>query len=177
MSESQNSGGRELATSRVSEGGATEGAPAGAGEKGLAVVGQPELESLPQDQRKAMESLIVGGTVVDAAKAGGVSRGTIYNWLKRDPVFQAAYNQWHEVMKESCRSRVMMMLDKAASAVEKALEKGDFRPAMQLLIKTGMVGPQKEKSTDAEEIAREAALQKKRRRARLWKDEMEADIG
>ena len=106
-----------------------------------------------------------------------MARSTIYEWLRHDPVFQAAYNQWHEAMKESCRSRLKMMLDKATSAVEKALEAGDAKAAMALLKGMGMIEKEDERNTEADELATESATKTRRRRAKLRSDEMGAEFG
>ena len=41
-------------------------------------------------QRKAIESLMTNANVLDAAKAAGVSRQTIYRWMNTDLAFQQA---------------------------------------------------------------------------------------
>ncbi len=135
------------------------------------------MEGLAAKQRTAMETLVAGGSVTEAARSCGVSRTTIYQWLKHDATFQAAYNQWHEMMEQSCRSRLKMMLDKASSALEKALEGGDAKAALQLLKGMGMIrANEEEKSTVAEEVERENQI-KRRSRAKLASDEMFADFG
>ncbi len=130
--------------------------------------GAGEVDRLPVKQRAALEALAKGSSVADAAASIGVSRGTIYYWLKSDATFQAAYNQWHEMMEQSCRSRLEMMLDKASSALEKALEGGDAKAALQLLKGMGMIrSNEEEKSTEAEEVARENKI-KRRSGGRSW---------
>jgi hypothetical protein len=89
------------------------------GTKGLAV------EKLAAEQRTALE---------------WGSRGTIYHWLKHDAIFRAVFNQWQDEMQQSCRSRLMMMTDKAATALERSLEAGDARSALQLLKGMGLIG-------------------------------------
>ena len=135
------------------------------------------MDELSGVQRTAMESLLMGKSVAETARETGVTRGTIYEWLKRDAAFQAAYNQWHEMMKESCRSRLMTMMDKAASAVEKALEAGDVRPALALLKGMGMISREEERSTEAQDVATENSTKRKRKRAKLVTEEMMAEFG
>jgi AcrR family transcriptional regulator len=153
------------------------------GENGLVaavneVDGSAEMDRLPVKQRGALEALAKGMSVADAAAGVGVSRGTVYHWLKNDAAFGAAYNQWHEMMEQSCRSRLRMMLDKASSALEKALEGGDAKAALQLLKGMGMIrGEDKERSTDAEEIAQERRIERAQRKARLKSDEMFSGFG
>jgi AcrR family transcriptional regulator len=137
-----------------------------------------EMDRLPAKQRVALESLVMGNSVAEAAESIGVSRGTVYYWLKNDAVFQAAYNQWYGMMEESCRSRLKMMLNKAASALEKALEAGDAKSALQLLKGMGMIRKdEEEKSTEAEEVEQEGRIKKMRRKAKLDSDEMFGGFG
>ena len=107
---------------------------------------------LAVDQQAAMELLVTGKTIAETARSAGVSRTTIYHWLRHDPVFRAAYNQWHDQLEEGCRSRLMTLTDKATDAIEKALENGDARAALQLLKGMGMIRHKIVGPTDAEEI-------------------------
>jgi len=135
------------------------------------------MERLPANQRAAMETLLAGGSVTEAARNCGVSRTTIYEWMRHDAGFGAAYNRWHEMMEDSCRSRLKMMLDKASSALEKALEGGDAKAALQLLKGMGMIRVnEEERSTEAEDLARENKIKRAQRRAKLESDEMFADF-
>ena len=129
------------------------------------------MDGLSADQRMVMESLGSGVSVVETAKTSGVSRAAIYKWIKDDPAFAAAYNQWQESLKESCRARMKMLLDKAANALEKALDGGDVKAALAVLGKTGMLEAEGEKNTDAEEVRREAVVAKKNREAKLKRKE------
>jgi transposase-like protein len=96
-------------------------------------------DNLAAHQQATLELLVTGKSIAETARSAGVSRMTIHRWLKHDPVFRAAYNQWHEQLRESCRSRLQAMTDKAADALEKALEAGDARSALQLLKGMGMI--------------------------------------
>jgi transposase-like protein len=132
---------------------------------------------LAADQQAAMELLVMGKTIAETARSAGVSRTTIYHWLRHDPVFQAAYNQWHDQLEEGCRSRLMTLTDKATDAIEKALENGDARAALQLLKGMGMIRPKVIGPTDAEEARRRMEIERRKRRGRLALDEMEAEFG
>jgi transposase-like protein len=126
---------------------------------------------LAKEQQAVLEGLVMGKSVTEVAQAAGVGRTTIYRWLKNDPAFRAAYNQWHEQMQENTRSRLLMMLDKATGALEKALEAGNSQAALELLrgmgaLKQRAVGP-----TDAEEIRRRGDVEKRRTNLELGKAE------
>jgi AcrR family transcriptional regulator len=125
---------------------------------------------LAADQQNAMELLVMGKTIAETARSAGVSRTTIYHWLRHDPVFQAAYNQWHDQLEEGCRSRLLTLTDKATDAIEKALENGDARAALQLLKGMGMIRHKIVGPTDAEEIRARDEIRKEKKRIALKRD-------
>ena len=53
---------------------------------------QATLNDLTEAQTIALEALLRGATVTDAAKAAGVSRQTVSTWRNQDPLFIAALN-------------------------------------------------------------------------------------
>ena len=60
-------------------------------------------EKLEEKQEAALDLLRMGITVAETARTTGVSRGTIYHWLRHDPVFGAAYNRWHDEMEKGAQ--------------------------------------------------------------------------
>jgi Helix-turn-helix domain len=144
---------------------------AGGGAEQLPVVREAALGSLDGEQQVALELLLMGKSIAETARSTGISRSTVYQWLRKDPVFQAAYNEWHEEMRESSRSRLLMLTDKATEAVEKALESGDAKTAMQLLKAMGMLKDRPAGPTDAEEVTRISGLEKRKRAARREREE------
>ena len=139
---------------------------------------------LAVEQQAALELLVTGKSITETARAAGVARSTIYHWLRHDPVFQAAYNQWHDQLEEGCRSRLMTLTDKATDAIEKALENGDARAALQLLKGMGMIRHKIVGPTDAEEIRKKSEIERERRkialkrdRASLYTEDLGAEIG
>ncbi|MGD0460891.1 MAG: hypothetical protein ABSB74_00220 [Tepidisphaeraceae bacterium] len=146
--------------------------------------GELAVTRLGAEQQTALELLLAGKSIVETARSAGVSRMAIYRWLKHDAAFQAAYNQWRDQLQESCRSRLQALTDKATDALEKALEAGDARTALQLLKGLGMIKERPAGATDAEEIKKTLAMEEKRRElrlrretARLRDEEMMADAG
>jgi hypothetical protein len=119
------------------------------------------------EQQQVLELLLAGKSVASTAAAAGVSRATIYRWLKHDPVFLAAYNQWHDQIQESCRSRLMLLQEKAIDTVERTLEKGDGKVAMQLLKGMGVIGAKPVGAIDAQEASERIDLDKEKRRVDL----------
>jgi len=47
------------------------------------------IKDLTPKQRKAIEVLVTSGNVTEASAAAGVSRETIYTWMRTDKAFQA----------------------------------------------------------------------------------------
>jgi hypothetical protein len=126
---------------------------------------------LAAPQQAALDLLCTGASVVDTARAAGVCRTTIYQWLRKDPVFSAAYNQWQDEMDESCRAHLTTLQAKATKALEKALEKGDARAALQLLKGTGIISRPRRRITDPAELKRKNDLDAQKRQNKLEKAE------
>src|SRR5579872_1365044 len=96
-------------------------------------VGKVVAAALTPAQRIAIERLSVGETVVDAARAAGVTRMTLHRWLKQDAEFVAAYNAWQEETLASARGRLLALADTAVTTVANAMRNGDARAAMAVL--------------------------------------------
>jgi alkanesulfonate monooxygenase SsuD/methylene tetrahydromethanopterin reductase-like flavin-dependent oxidoreductase (luciferase family) len=112
-----------------------------------------------------LEVLVQGKSIAEGARSAGVTRATVYRWLKTDPAFRAAYNQWHEEMEERTRSRLMIIAsEKATAAVERALENGDARMALQLLRELGLVKPSGERLTEMAEVKKRVELDAMKRK-------------
>ena len=135
----------------------------------LAVTGEDKgIGEGKEEKREAVLALLqIGTTVADTARTTGVTRQTIYNWLRRDPVFQAAYNQWHDEMEKGAQSRLLMMTEKAMNALEKSLESGDARAALQLLKGLGMMRERAVGPTDPKEVKSAMELEDMRRKAKI----------
>jgi len=130
------------------------------------IVRLPE-QNLPAAKQTALQHLLQGRSLKDTAQSTGVDRRTIYRWLKKDPAFRAVYNQWHDEMKESCRSRLLALGDKAADALEKALDGGDAKSALQLLKGIGLLSPVPDRATEEQDVRKEAELEAKSRQIEL----------
>ncbi|MGB3330357.1 MAG: hypothetical protein WBA46_15460 [Thermomicrobiales bacterium] len=69
-------------------------------------------QTLSGKQRKALEALLHSGEVSHAATAAGVSRDTVYRWMKQ-PVFAAAVREAEARALDEV-SRVLIRLSRAA---------------------------------------------------------------
>jgi hypothetical protein len=173
-------------TGAISTGGmATNAPPTGAGStdaRGLegssrAITTVGKAKELGGEQRAALDLLCSGKTVAQTAELAGISRATVYRWLKSDAVFQAAYNQWHDQMRLSGRSRLLMLVEKAVGALEKALEAGEWRAAACLVKGLGLLSDREPGPTDPAEVALMARSEERRRKRREEFEEMEGALG
>ncbi len=73
-----------------------------------------EPSPLTAKQRKAVEALLTTGEVAAAAQASGVSRDTLYRWLKQ-PVFREAVRE-AEARALDDLSRLLVRLGRTATA-------------------------------------------------------------
>jgi hypothetical protein len=116
--------------------------------------------ALTPGQRKAIEMLTSGHTLVDSATAAGVGRTTLYRWLKGDAKFLAAYNAWQQDALATARGRLLAMSDLAVTTVGKAMNAGDSKTALAVLKSLGVMDRVQPGPTDPEEVVREQALER-----------------
>jgi len=140
---------------------------------GIIEVDQAMVKDLKPEQARALALLLAGNSVSDIAREVGVHRATLHKWMKHHAGFAAAYNQWHGQMREAAQSRLMMMAEKAADSLEKALEAGDGRLAMRYFEKMGLVTQSKSGATDVESIKRDREIARKKKALKQRKAEGE----
>ena len=78
-------------------------------------------ENLTPKQRKAGETLLTSGDVSKAAAAAGVSRETLYKWLKQS-AFSNAIREAESEALESLSRALVSLGEKAAAALGGILE-------------------------------------------------------
>ena len=86
---------------------------------------------LSQSQEMALAALRGGQTFVRAAEEAGVTRMTLYRWLRGNAHFRAAFNAWQEEAVESARARLIKLADQAVDVVEEALGRSDEKVALE----------------------------------------------
>jgi AcrR family transcriptional regulator len=136
---------------------------------------QPAFDHLTFDQQTALEQLVSGMSVTQAAASSDVSRATLYRWLKSDPTFRAAYNDWHNQMRKSAQSRLLAMTDTATDAIQRSMMTGDGRLAFAFLKGMGLIRDYKAGSGDPEKVKadlewkdhRRKVVREKRRMSRV----------
>jgi hypothetical protein len=127
-------------------------------------------------QRLALEKMVTGYTLVASATAAGVTRSTLYRWLKNDSKFQAAYNAWQQDAVTSAKTRVMAMADDAVATVARAV-KSDARLAFGVLKTVGILDRAAVGSTDSEEIDTQRQVEEQRAQEKLGQELFFASLG
>ena len=120
------------------------------GEVGLVALGGAEggaIAKLGPEQQRALEYLLDGSSVAETARSMGVARSTIHRWIKNDPVFRAAYEEWQEEALASVRSRLLALTDRATDSIERSVKAGDSRLSMQVLKSLGCFGEKRGRGT------------------------------
>lgn len=135
-----------------------------AGEAGLAV--RPAFDLLSFDQQTALEQLLSGMSVTQAAASSDVGRTTLYRWLKSDPTFRAAYNEWHQQMRRSTESKLLTLTDTATDAIKRSMMTGDGRLAFAFLKGMGLIREYEPGPVEPEEVKEDLEWGKQRRKAR-----------
>jgi AcrR family transcriptional regulator len=122
--------------------------------------------ALSKAQLTAIEKILSGHTIVASASAAGVTRMTIYNWLRNDAKFQAAYNAWQLDALTAARTKILAMSDTAVTTIGRAV-KTDARIALTVLKAMGVLDRPTPGSSDPEEIAKIQTLERRRVKKKL----------
>ncbi len=99
---------------------------------------QPVVErqvALSDPQEMALEWLMNGGTVVDAAQYAGVCRQTIFRWLSSDPDFRAVFDNWREQVTTFTDGQLLGLADSAVATLANATRNRQDVHAAEFLIK------------------------------------------
>ncbi len=78
------------------------------------------MENLTLKQRKAVTALLTTPDVTAAAKDAGVSRETVYKWM-RLPAFQTALHEAEAVALATVSRRLVTLADQATLTLEAAM--------------------------------------------------------
>jgi len=98
----------------------------------------PRVDLTPQ-QALAVEQLVLGATVVNAATAAGVSRETVHRWSREDWAFQAAVNRARHELQDAMERRLLALADRAMANVAEAVESGNLKASLTVLKGLGVL--------------------------------------
>ena len=82
--------------------------------------------------------------------------GTLHRWLREDCAFQAARNRDRNELRRAAYHRLEKLAAKAAECLEKAIDGGDVKAALEIVKGMGILAPNPIGSEDASELALEA---------------------
>jgi predicted nucleic acid-binding protein len=88
---------------------------------------------LPRNKALVLEVLSAGKSLTETAAVCRVGRRTIYDWLRYDPVFRAAYNHWKNSVEESVRRQLIELTEVAVATLRQSIVQGDGKLAIELL--------------------------------------------
>lgn len=119
--------------------------------------------NLSQAHTLALESLMSGATTVDAARAAGVDRSTLYRWRRDHDAFRAAFAGARNDLREELSTRLLVLGTKAVEVASGALDLGDVRVALAIL-RVALPGTNEAECDDVAEL-RIKRLDRERERA------------
>ena len=131
---------------------------------------------LSPQQIVALEAIVGGSTIVDAARAAGVARETVHRWLRDDYEFRTAHNAALADLRTAAMSRMERATTAAAEVVLNAVLAGDVNVALKVLHGLGWlsgadplpIGSSSAAALRAEdEAAAEAAARARRQQAMM----------
>jgi Helix-turn-helix domain len=100
----------------------------------------PHFHLLTDKQQQAMEWLMGGGTITEAAELVGVTRRTLSRWVNDNPDFSQTYQRWQEQVRTSAEGRMVGLVENAVDNLIAAVrERGDVK-ASQFVLKLLGVG-------------------------------------
>lgn len=136
------------------------GDDSGGREKEEPAVPEPSEADLPPKQIPALEALLTGASVTDAAEQAGVDRTTVSRWKNQDPNFMAALNAGTAELRDEMERRMDHLTRSAVDTVAEAIENGDVVTARQFLRGRGLLDrdPPPTGPTDPELLAMKKML-------------------
>ena len=116
----------------------------------------PRPQAAPRDllppQIAALEALLAGANVTDAAAAAGVDRSTLHNWLRKHFAFQAALNAGRKDLRQAIAHRLERLANDATECVGKAVREGDVKAALEIVKRMDVLALRYLGSDDAAEL-------------------------
>jgi hypothetical protein len=89
-----------------------------------------KTRQLSIEQENAIEHLLQGQSDRAVAEAVGVSRQTVWEWRKNDPLFIAELNRQRSEMWREARERLKSLANRALDVVELQLGSGDPKASL-----------------------------------------------
>ena len=90
-------------------------------------------KELTTPQLAALDAVLNGSSVTDAAAAAGVARSTVHDWLRDNLPFQAALNRGRRDLRQAIVHRLERLANDATECVGKAVRDGDVKAALEIV--------------------------------------------
>ena len=106
--------------------------------------GYSKTYELTADQAAALDLLLAGKTVTEAAAAVGAARETVSRWRNNDPTFQAAYNAALQSAYDATTARLLDARSRALDRLATLLDSEDEATALKAataLLRVGVERP------------------------------------
>jgi transposase-like protein len=81
-------------------------------------------DSVTPKQRRAIEALVIGSSIVAAAKAAGVTRQTVHTWMRQAGFAEALEAAEAEVRRTAVR-RLTAALEKSVTAIMRLIDEAE----------------------------------------------------
>jgi transposase-like protein len=90
-------------------------------------------------QARVVAALAQGASITEAARAGGIHRSTIYNWLQSEPEFRTAVQESRAEFAQYIRAELRELTTLAVSTLRQLLVNADTPPAIRLRAATAVL--------------------------------------
>lgn len=81
-------------------------------------------ELLEPEQYAALQALLAGASVTEAAEEAGVTRQTVHRWLSEHRIFKGEYDRIRRKAAETLEQQLVEMARAAADTIQETLEEG-----------------------------------------------------
>lgn len=100
-----------------------------------------EEQALRFRQHLALQRLSDGGDIPAAAKFAGVSRMTVYRWIKSDERFRAALQRRRDEKRAIVRQQLLTISNNALDNIRSAVSRGHIGASLAVLRGVGLLSP------------------------------------
>jgi hypothetical protein len=93
----------------------------------------PSFPALTPEQVRAIELLLEGKTETEIATTLHLSHDEVQRWRQEHPVFLARLNHQRRILWEETQERLRALVPRAIEVLERAMEQGSVRAAVEFL--------------------------------------------
>src|SRR5665213_1055743 len=113
-------------------------------------------------QCAALDALMEGKSIAEAAEAAGVSYRTVERWRDEHPRFKADYNRWLRQKAATIQGRLMGVADESAELMVEAVRKKKHLPTAKAIVRElGLLKPLGNAPTTPAGVASEMELDRR----------------